>query len=232
MGAKRFDTSKLPNRQVTERAARVPHRSCQAATGRAGGGECDRLTVAISRRTPGAGRASRADRKASIGRTSRPNLENVKFNIDQKVVYLVSDPISGMGGAVGLQGSLAPAGAMAKVAEMTELPFPEPAWAFDGGKDLQAVAKRCDADLRIGIGGPRPRRWRLKGGPGMAAVAVRLDLEVCEADVVRWREAWKAPVTAHQSGVLRTYADQVEPARKGADSHAGGRRKFVCDAEI
>jgi hypothetical protein len=183
MGAKRFETSKLPSRRVTERAARVPHRSCQAAAARACGGECERMTVAISQRASGAGRASCADRKASIGRTSR-NLENVKFEIDQKVVYLVSDPISGMGGAVGLQNSLAPAGAMAKVAEMTELPFPEPAGAFDGGADLQAVAKRRDADLRIGIGGQRPKRRRRKGGPGMGAAAVRLDLDVCAADVV------------------------------------------------
>jgi hypothetical protein len=225
MGAKRLETRKLPSRQVTERAARVPHRSRQAA-GRAGsGGECERLTVAISQRAPGAGRAWGADRQAStgrsrIGRARRPNLENLKFKIDQKVVHLVSAPISAMGGAVGLQGSLAPAGAMAKVAEMTELPFPELAWAFDG-KDLQAVAKRGDADLRVGIGGQRPKRRRLKGGRCMGAVAVRLDLYGCEADVVRWREAWKAPVNPHQSGVLRAYADQVEPARKGAVSPCG-----------
>jgi hypothetical protein len=103
---------------------------------------------------------------------------------------------------------------------MTELPFPEPAWAFDG-KDLQAVAERGDADLRIGIGGQRPKRRRLKGGRCMGAVAVRLDLYACEADVVRWREAWKAPVNPHQSGVLRTYADQFERARKGAVSPCG-----------
>jgi Dehydratase family len=214
MGAKRLETRKLPSRQVTERAARVPHRSCQAARA-GGGGACERLTVAISQRAPGAGRADReaSTGRSRIGRASRPNLENVKFKIDQKVVHLVSDPISAMGGAVGLQGSLAPAGAMAKVAEMTELPFPEPAWAFDG-KDLQAVAKRGDADLCIG--GQRPKRRRLMG-----AVAVRLDLYVCEADVVRWREVWKAPVNPHQSGVLRTYADQVEPARKGAVSPCG-----------
>jgi hypothetical protein len=209
MGAKRLETCKLPSRQVTERAARVSHRSCQAAARAGGGGECERLTVAISQRAPGAGRAWGGDQ-------ARPTLENVKFKIDQKVVHLVSDPISAMGGAVGLQGSLAPAGAIAKVAEMTELPFPEPAWVFDG-KDLQAVAKRGDADLRIG--GQRPKRRRLEGGGCMGAV--RLDLYVCEADVMRWREAWKAPVNPHQSGVLRTYADQVEPARKGAVSPCG-----------
>jgi hypothetical protein len=62
--------------------------------------------------------------------TGRRNLENVKFDIDQKVVWLVSYPISESGGAVGLDGLLAPAGANTKVAQMTALPFPEPAVRF------------------------------------------------------------------------------------------------------
>ena len=92
---------------------------------------------------------------------------------------------------------------------MTELPFFAPTWAFDGGggaKAGRAVAGR--------------------------AMAGRLDRYVCEASVVHWREAWKAPVNLHQCGVLRTYADQVGPARKGAVSHAGGRTNVVCDAEV
>ena len=123
MSATTFKNSKPPSRQVTEQAVRVPHRSCEAATARAGGdGE----------------RWLRAGRKAGTGKTSRQILKNVKFNIDQKVVYLVSDPISGVGGAVGRQGWWAPKGAIAKVAEMTELPFPELCWAFAGGKDWLA----------------------------------------------------------------------------------------------
>jgi hypothetical protein len=205
MGAKTFKSSKPPSRQVTEQAARVPHRSCEAPTARARGDGVHRPL----------GRASWAGREAGTGKTSRQNLTNVKFNIDQKVVYLVSDPISAMGGAVGRQGWLAPEGAIAKVAEMTELPFPEPGWAFAEGKDLQAVAKRRGGELcvNIGIG----CQWQ--------------NLDVCKADV-GWREAWKAPVSRNQSGVLRTYADPVEPARKGAVSHAGGRAKVVRDAEI
>jgi len=239
MGAKTFKSSKPPSRQVTEQAARVPHRSCEATTAGAGVGD-QRLIVASAQRAQraqralGAGHASRAGRKAGTGTTSRQNLKNVKFNIDQMVVYLVSDPISAMGGAVGRQAWLASEGAIAKVAEMTKLSFPEPGWAFAGGKDLPAVAKRRGGELCVnsGIACQRQKSGPLKGGRGKASVAGRLDRDVCRADVVGWREAWKAPVTPHQCGVLRIYADQVEPAHKGAVSHAGGRAKVVCDAEI
>jgi hypothetical protein len=174
MGAKTFKSSKPPSRQVTEQAARVPHRSCVAATARAGAGD-ERLIVASAQRAQRALGASRAGRKAGTGKTSRQNLKNVKFNIDQKVVYLVSDPISAVGGAVGRQGWLAPEGAIAKVAEMTELPFPEPGWALAGGKDLQAVAKRRGGELfiNIGIAFQRQKSGRLKGGQGKASVAGR-----------------------------------------------------------
>ena len=57
------------------------------------------------------------------GKTIKQNLENVKFNTNQKVVYPVSNPISPTGGVVGLQGSLAPDGAIVKVASMTKLSF-------------------------------------------------------------------------------------------------------------
>jgi dehydratase family protein len=200
MGARTFKTSEPPNRQATEGTARAPKRS--RGDGRApAGGE----RVALGRRTG----AAHLDRKAVTAKPRGRNLENLKPEIDQKVACLVSNPISDTGGAVGLQGSLAPGGAIAKVAEMTELPFFEPTWAFDG--DGGATAGRAVAG---------------------EAVACRLGRYVCEASVVHWREAWKAPVNVHQCGVLRTYADQVEPARKGAVSHAGGRTNVVCDAEV
>jgi dihydroxy-acid dehydratase len=50
------------------------------------------------------------------GKTMTQNLENVKFNTEQKVVYPVSNPISPTGGVVGLRGTLAPDGAIVKVA--------------------------------------------------------------------------------------------------------------------
>jgi hypothetical protein len=58
------------------------------------------------------------------------------------------------------------------------------------------------------------------------AVAGRLDLEVSEEELARRRTSWIAPANPYQSGVLRKYADQVGPARKGAVTHAGGRRKL------
>jgi dihydroxy-acid dehydratase len=59
-----------------------------------------------------------------------------------------------------------------------------------------------------------------------------LDLEVSAAELEKRRKAWKAPPNSYQSGVLRKYADQVGPARKGAVTHAGGRAEVVCYADI
>src|SRR5262252_4790831 len=98
------------------------------------------------------------------GKTVKQNLENVKFNADQKVVYPVSNPISATGGVVGLQGSLAPEGAIVKVAGMSKLQFRGPALVFDCEEDcFQAVESRQYAEgdiLIIRYEGPR-------GGPGM-----------------------------------------------------------------
>ena len=98
------------------------------------------------------------------GKTIKQNLEDVKFNADQKVVYPVSNPISPTGGVVGLQGSLAPDGAIVKVAGMTQLQFRGPARVFDCEEDcFAAVEEREYKDgevLVIRYEGP-------KGGPGM-----------------------------------------------------------------
>ena len=48
-------------------------------------------------------------------KTLKQNLENVKFNKNQQVVFQVSKPTSQTGGVVGLKGSLAPDGAIVKV---------------------------------------------------------------------------------------------------------------------
>jgi dihydroxy-acid dehydratase len=55
---------------------------------------------------------------------------------------------------------------------------------------------------------------------------------VSEAELARRRKAWKAPANPYQSGVLRKYADQVGPARKGAVTHPGGKAEVVCYADI
>src|SRR5690242_12410086 len=69
------------------------------------------------------------------GRTMRQNLETVKFNADQKVVRPVSNPLSKTGGVVGLKGSLAPEGAIVKVAGMKKLQFRGPVRVFDCEED-------------------------------------------------------------------------------------------------
>jgi dihydroxy-acid dehydratase len=98
------------------------------------------------------------------GKSMAANLENVKFNTEQKVVYPVSNPITSTGGVVGLEGSMAPEGAIVKVAGMKKLQFRGPARVFDCEEDaFAAVSRRDYAEgdvLVIRYEGP-------KGGPGM-----------------------------------------------------------------
>jgi dihydroxy-acid dehydratase len=98
------------------------------------------------------------------GRSIKQNLENVKFNTKQKVVYLTSKPISPSGGVVGLKGTLAPDGAIVKVAGMKQLQFKGPARCFDCEEDAFAAveAGRIEDGEVIVIRYEGP-----KGGPGM-----------------------------------------------------------------
>jgi dihydroxy-acid dehydratase len=98
------------------------------------------------------------------GKSMEANLADVKFNTDQKVVYPVSNPISPTGGVVGLKGSLAPEGAIVKVAGLKTLSFRGPARCFDCEEDaFSAVSNGAYKDgdvIVIRYEGPR-------GGPGM-----------------------------------------------------------------
>jgi dihydroxy-acid dehydratase len=98
------------------------------------------------------------------GKTMAENLASVKFNTQQTVVYPVSNPISPTGGVVGLKGTLAPDGAIVKVAGLKMLKFSGPARCFDCEEDaFRAVEARDYKDgevLVIRYEGP-------KGGPGM-----------------------------------------------------------------
>jgi len=98
------------------------------------------------------------------GKTVAENLKDVVFNKDQKVIREASDPLSPNGGVVGLWGSLAPDGAIVKVAGLKELTFTGPARVFDGEEACFAAVrdrqyKEGDV-LVIRYEGPR-------GGPGM-----------------------------------------------------------------
>ena len=98
------------------------------------------------------------------GRTLGENLEEILWNPDQKVIRSAATPITPTGGVVGLRGSLAPDGAIVKVAGMDRLSFTGPAQVFDCEEDaFAAVERRAIREgsvVVIRYEGPR-------GGPGM-----------------------------------------------------------------
>ena len=98
------------------------------------------------------------------GKTLAENLADVEFPTDQDVIRPTSAPLSSTGGVVGLTGSLAPQGAIVKVAGMENLKFRGPARCFDCEEEaFKAVDNKDYKDgdvLVIRYEGPR-------GGPGM-----------------------------------------------------------------
>ena len=98
------------------------------------------------------------------GKSLGENIAEVTWNPDQKVFYPVSSPISPTGGVVGLRGSLAPDGAIVKVAGMHRLQFRGPAQVFECEEDAFAAVEAREiaqgSVLVIRYEGP-------KGGPGM-----------------------------------------------------------------
>ncbi|MET3435645.1 dihydroxy-acid dehydratase [Sphingomonas sp. 1185] len=98
------------------------------------------------------------------GKTLAENIDEVTWNPDQKVIYDVKTPITPTGGVVGLRGSLAPEGAIVKVAGMKRLQFEGTARVFDCEEEaFAAVEAREITDgtvVVIRYEGP-------KGGPGM-----------------------------------------------------------------
>ncbi len=98
------------------------------------------------------------------GRTIAENLAEVRWNPDQDVVRPTSAPLTSWGGVVGLKGSLAPEGAIVKVAGLKNLRFKGPARIFECEEDAMAAVQagnyRDGEVLVIRYEGP-------KGGPGM-----------------------------------------------------------------
>lgn len=98
------------------------------------------------------------------GKTIAENLERVRFPENQDVVYPVSRPILPTGGVAGLRGSLAPDGAIVKVAGLKSVKFRGTALCFDCEEDaFRAVdsGRYKEGDvIIIRYEGP-------KGGPGM-----------------------------------------------------------------
>lgn len=98
------------------------------------------------------------------GKTLGENIEEVTWNPDQKVIRPVKAPLTENGGVVGLWGSMAPEGAMLKIAGLANLTFRGPARVFDGEEAcFEAVSNEAfeaGEVLVIRYEGPR-------GGPGM-----------------------------------------------------------------
>ena len=98
------------------------------------------------------------------GKTMAENLAGVSFPTDQDVVRPLASPLGEDGGIAVLRGSLAPGGAVVKVAGIPQTVFEGPARVFDDEQDaLDALARHDFADgdvVVIRYEGP-------KGGPGM-----------------------------------------------------------------
>ncbi|GAB5388539.1 MAG: dihydroxy-acid dehydratase [Alphaproteobacteria bacterium] len=98
------------------------------------------------------------------GKTLGDVLEEVTFPEDQDVVVPVSKPLSPTGGVVGLRGSLAPEGAIVKIAGMDNLRFEGPARVYESEEEAFEAVERKDYKagevLVIRNEGPI-------GGPGM-----------------------------------------------------------------
>ncbi len=98
------------------------------------------------------------------GKTLGENIEEITWNPDQKVIYDVKTPLTATGGVVCLRGSLAPEGAIVKVAGMHRLQFRGPAQVFECEEDAYAAVeeRRIKEGSVIVIRNEGP-----KGGPGM-----------------------------------------------------------------
>jgi dihydroxy-acid dehydratase len=98
------------------------------------------------------------------GKTMADNLDGVEFPSDQDVVAPLANPIASQGGIVILRGSLAPDGAVVKVAGIDFDVFEGPARVFDGEQDaldaLFAHQIQHGDVVVVRTEGP-------KGGPGM-----------------------------------------------------------------
>ncbi len=98
------------------------------------------------------------------GKSLSENVKDVELPKNQDVIYPISNPISKSGGVVGLKGSLAPDGAIVKIAGLTKLQFKGKAICFD--REEEALSAVLEGKIKPGnvvvirYEGP-------KGGPGM-----------------------------------------------------------------
>jgi dihydroxy-acid dehydratase len=98
------------------------------------------------------------------GRTMAENLEGVSFPTDQDVLLPMAEPLASDGGIAVLRGSLAPEGAVVKVAGIDQTVFEGAARVFDDERDaLDALGKHSLKDGDVVV----IRHEGPNGGPGM-----------------------------------------------------------------
>ncbi|MCP3878382.1 MAG: dihydroxy-acid dehydratase, partial [Sulfitobacter sp.] len=93
-------------------------------------------------------------------------LDKIEREADGKVIHAIETPISKTGGVVGLQGNLAPEGAIVKIAGMSEddIVFTGPALIFECEQDaFEAVQNRAYSEGDVFV----IRNEGPAGGPGM-----------------------------------------------------------------
>jgi dihydroxy-acid dehydratase len=106
------------------------------------------------------------DCMTASGRSIGEELDRIEGEADGRVVHPISNPITKTGGVVGLQGNLAPDGAIVKVAGMAEAEqvFTGPARVFESEEEAFAAVKAREYEegevIVIRNEGPA-------GGPGM-----------------------------------------------------------------
>jgi len=106
------------------------------------------------------------DCMTASGRSIGEELDMIKGEADNKVIYSVENPITQTGGVVGLKGNLAPEGAIVKVAGMSvaEQSFTGPARVFECEEDaFEAVKVRGYEEGEVLV----IRNEGPAGGPGM-----------------------------------------------------------------
>jgi len=104
------------------------------------------------------------DTPTVTGRTMAENLEGVSFPADQDVLLPMAEPLASDGGIAVLRGSLAPEGAVVKVAGIDQTVFEGAARVFDDEREaLDALGKHDLRDGDVVV----IRHEGPNGGPGM-----------------------------------------------------------------
>ena len=155
------------------------------------------------------------------GKTLAENIDEVTWNPNQKVIYPVSNPLSPTGGVVGLKGSLAPDGAIVKVAGMARLQFSGPAQVFDCEEDCFAAveARKIEKGSVVVIRYEGP-----KGGPGMR--------EMLSTTAALYGQGLGEHVALITDGRFSGATRGFCIGHVGPEAAEGGPIGLVCDGDI